>query len=496
MAGATLLGFGLAQFAQLTMALVPVFLLVSAGARAIKGYRPAQIYILALLLPMISGFLMILGLLGVFATPDWLRAAYEITTTLAILLFAIGLADRINLLNSEKQAAEARAAVADNRTRVKSAFLARMSHEIRTPMNGVLGMSQLLGETRLTETQRQYNEVIHSSGTTLLHIIDELLDYSKLEAGKMTFENTAFEPATVVNEVAGMFLPRVTETGVPLRTSIDPEVPAWLTGDPTRISQILTNLIGNAFKFTERGEIRLTITTEGDATVFTVRDTGIGIEPDRLPMLFQSYRQATLTTTREYGGTGLGLAICRQFAELMGGSVMASSLPGEGSVFTVRLPLATADAPDERSWGRRATDRVDSPLRILVAEDNRVNQMVIRGMLQRQGHSVAIAGDGSAACIRAGEESFDLIFMDCEMPVLDGFDATRRLRSIEALQETPIIALTAHVTQEWVDRCLDAGMDAHIAKPVQAETIAEVIGEVVGARREAPQKPHRATATS
>ncbi len=473
---------GFVQLSHYTVILIPVFLLTSSGYQAFQGYRPAKIYFGALVLPMVTGSTLVFASFGFYAVTPELFAADRVAWTVAVVFFAIGLADRINLLNAEKQAAERRAAQADNRANIKSAFLARMSHEIRTPMNGVLGMSQLLSETRLTDTQRQYNDVIHSSGTTLLHIIDELLDYSKLEAGKMTVERVPLQPAAVVEDVAAMFLPRVNETGVTLRTSVDPDLHAWFEGDPTRLAQILTNLLGNAFKFTESGEIQLTVNqNETGALVLVVRDTGIGIAADKQPALFESFHQATLETTRHYGGTGLGLSITKQFVELMGGTIEVASALGRGTTFTVTLPLTPIHDREPTSGPEPdASEAVAGPaLRVLVAEDNRVNQMVVRGMLQRLGHSVAIAGDGAAACLRTSEEAFDLILMDCEMRVLDGFAATQKLREASATREVPIIALTAQVTKEWIDRCAESGMDAHISKPIQSNTLAKVIADVM-----------------
>jgi signal transduction histidine kinase len=449
---------------------------------------------------------------------DLERMVQERTAALEATNSKLGEANRQLIVATEKTQKLAEAALMASKA--KGDFLVNMSHEIRTPMNGVLGMVDLLLQTNLNPDQQQSCQIIKTSADSLLRIINDILDFSKIEAGKMSVESVDFDLHDVVTGAVQLLAPQAQAKGLELAWSIDPGLDPILIGDPIRIRQILLNLLNNAVKFTAKGkvsfEIRRLAQTDNDVQLgFAVTDSGIGLSEDDQKKLFQSFSQADTSTTRRFGGSGLGLAICRRLVEMMGGSIQVVSSPGKGSTFSFSIKLAKSSAarlpasqttvpasalasvPESSCDLAEPPPNPDNGSPVLLVEDNTINQIVAVKQLEKLGYKVELAGNGIEAVQAFRRANYQFILMDCQMPELDGYEATKKIRQLESeqnLKPVRIIAMTANAMEGDAELCMATGMDDYISKPVDHNKLITVLKRAATAAkvqaRPAPSPVH------
>ncbi len=449
-------------------------LFMAIGTLSARAGNRSALYFLIAWLPISAVMVWLsFNLLGIVQTnidPFW--QLLRVATCAQVILLSLAVGSRLRTL-AEKRAQ------AEEVSKAKSDVIARVSHEIRTPMNGILGLSHLLRDKLLHDSEAaHYNEMIHQSGTALLGVINDLLDLARIESNKMDLETIPLELDAITHQTQALFQHQLDEKQLTMDVRIAPEVPTTVSGDPTRLRQILLNLISNAIKFTHKGRITLSVYADEPGWItLQVADTGLGIPQEQQDLLFDAFTQASTDVVRKHGGSGLGLFICKRLAQHMGGELALSSEPNKGSTFTLRLPMP-ACAPIE------SNEELDLHLQygfdILVAEDNEVNQLVVKKILARMGHNVSLAenGEKAVAYYSKHHRDLDLVLMDCEMPYLNGYEATEAIRQFEAdndLPRKPIVAITAHALSDHREICLACGMDDELHKPLQIEELKKIL---------------------
>lgn len=450
--------------------------------------RAAIFYVAGWILPIIGVSLRILRGFDVIPHSALVEYGMSIGMALETIILSIGIADRISEIRKERDKAQLESEKALAASEAKSEFLAHMSHEIRTPMNAIVSLSDFMSKTKLDDTQQSYIRDIQVSSNLLMNLLNGVLDFSKIEAGKLAIEQITFSPSETFDNVAAIARTRAQEKGLNFRMEGVDSLPKGLVGDPTRLSQILINLANNAVKFTDTGSIIIRASvqpTDNKQVLLTCRveDTGIGMTEEQISHLFQSYSQADVSVSRRYGGTGLGLAICKQLVELMGGEISVDSVPEKGSNFHFSIPFDVAEVPIETTKTHTAADEIGlneppmetpasnlplhSPVRALLVEDNEINQRVAGKLLEYAGIEYDIAEGGNEAVTLVANNEYQIIFMDVHLPDIDGLEATRTIRTMEAGSSVPIVALTASEDEETKKRCFDAGMNDMLTKPIK-----------------------------
>ncbi|MCK6447788.1 MAG: ATP-binding protein [Planctomycetes bacterium] len=445
------------------------------------------------------------AVLGIdFPAEDWVAAlatareqrALQLLVSLGLILASTLIIAQLNARLSSaqrhEQALRHSVEIAQYSDRAKSEFLANMSHEMRTPLNGILGVADLLMDTELDARQRDYVATTRTSAACLLELVSNVLDLSKIEEGKLVLERVPYAVRTVVGDVGSVLRSTTMQRSIAVVVEVANDVPESLIGDPTRLKQVLLNLGGNAVKFTERGSVELAVrrdpaASDGDALLIHVRDTGVGIPEDKLELIFEKFTQADASTTRRFGGSGLGLAITRELVQAMNGRITVTSTVGVGSEFEVRLPLEAAPSlPSPNVAPPGSTTTLPVGLRVLLVEDNSVNRMVMEATLARLECVVVAAEHGAAAVECLAREAFDVVLMDCQMPVMDGYEATRQIRASGGpSRNVRIVALTANALEGDRERCLAAGMDDYLSKPVMRGALLEALERAVAEHRTA-----------
>ena len=434
-----------------------------------------------------------LGLCSKNPQKTWGEAELSILSTVASIVGSVVERRRYEEeLKSSANEARTLAIKAESANNMKSEFLANMSHDIRTPMNGIMGMADLLTQSRLNPEQRDLVDTIAYSGQILLSLVDDILDLSKIEAGQMTLELVAFDLRQLLERVVSMLKSKTIKKGIQLNLSCPEDIPLHFIGDPTRIRQILINLSGNAIKFTDNGSVAISLNIEDrdDSTkniCIEVADTGIGIQTEKLDTIFEKFQQADSSTTRKYGGSGLGLSICKNLVSMMDGHIGVKSKPGKGSVFRVEIPLEPApmnasltEQAEEQSLSQ--TSSIYPGIKVLLADDNNVNRKVGMALLARFGCEPEVAINGAEVIEMTRTRRYDIIFMDCQMPILDGYEATRRIRESESAsgRHTLIVAMTANAMPQDRENCLKSGMDDFVTKPVSIKTLSSLLARHFG----------------